>query len=82
MITLNFNTSSFPLTIEEATFIAENLTSVLSDKSPSSPSFNSGMHGHISVMGKKAHSKKHITGKAGSKRRSNPQQSDQVLTDC
>ncbi|MDR6349414.1 hypothetical protein [Pantoea sp. SORGH_AS_0659] len=82
MITLNFNTSSFPLTKDEAAFIAESLTNALSDKPPTSPSFNSGMHGHISVMGKKAHSRKHITGKADSKRRSNPQQSDQGLTDC
>jgi len=82
MITLNFDTRSFPLTIDEATFITESLTSALSNKPPTSPSFNSGMHGHISVMGNKAQSRNHITGKADSKRRSNPQQSDQVLTDC
>lgn len=82
MITLNFNTSSFPLTKDEATFIAESLTSALSNKPPISPSFNSGMHGHISVLGNKAQSRNHITSKADSKRRSNPQQSDQVLTDC
>jgi len=82
MITLNFNTSSFPLTKDEATFIAESLTNALRDKPPTSPSVNSGMHGHISVMGKKARSRNHITGKADSKRRSNPQQSDQGLTDC
>ncbi|MBY4839247.1 hypothetical protein [Pantoea sp. DY-5] len=82
MITLNFNTLSFPLTKDEATFIAGGLTSAISNKPPTSPSFNSGMHGHISVLGKKAQSRNHITGKADSKRRSNPQQSDQVLTDC
>lgn len=82
MITLNFNTLSFPLTKDEATFIAEGLTSVIRNKPPTSPSFNSGMHGHISVLGKKAQSRNHITGKADSTRRSNPQQSDQVLTDC
>jgi len=82
MITLNFNTSSFPLTEDEATFIAESLTNALSDKPSTTSSFNSGMHGHISVMGKKARSRNNITGKADSKRRSNPQQSDQGLTDC
>lgn len=82
MITLNFDTRSFPLTKDEATFIAESLTSALSDKPPTSPSFNSGMHGHISVLGKKTQSRNHITGKSDSERRSNPQQSDQGLTDC
>lgn len=82
MITLNFDTRSFPLTKAEATFIAENLTKALSDKPPTSPSFNSGMHGHISVLSKKAQSRNHIAGKADSERRSNPQQSDQGLTDC
>jgi len=82
MITLNFNTLSFPLTKDEATFIAESLISVVSGKSATSPSFNCGMHGHISILGKIAQVGKLITGKADSERRSNPQQSDQVLTDC
>ena len=82
MITLNFNTSSIPLTKDESAFIAESLTNALSDKPATSTSFNSGMHGNISVLGKKAQAGKLITGKADSKRRSNPQQSDQVLTDC
>ncbi|WP_394661839.1 hypothetical protein [uncultured Pantoea sp.] len=82
MITLNFDIRSFPLTKDEATFIAESLTNALSDKPPTSAAFNSGMHGHISVLSKKAQSRNHITGKADSERRSIPQQSDQVLTDC
>lgn len=82
MITLNFGIHSFPLTKDEATFIAESLTSVASDKPATSPSFNSGMHAHISVLGKKSQAGKLMTGKADSERRSNPQQSDQVLTDC
>lgn len=82
MIALDIGFHLFPLAKDEATFIVGSLTSVVSDKPATSPSFNSGMHGHISVLVKKAQERKLIKGKADSKRRSNPQQSDQVLTDC
>jgi len=82
MITLNFGISSFPLTKDEAAHIAESLISAVSNKPAASPAFNSGMHGHISVLSKKADSSKRSKSRTNSKLRSNPQQSDQVLTDC
>ncbi|MHA6312303.1 hypothetical protein ACX3P5_13785 [Pantoea sp. S-LA4] len=53
MITLNFGTKGFPLTREEAAFVAESLTAALSCRPATAPAFTSGMHGHISVMSKK-----------------------------
>lgn len=82
MITLNFGISSFHLTKDEAAYIAESLISAVSNKPAASPAFNSGMHGHISVLGKKADSAKRRRSRTNSTLRSNPQQSDQVLTDC
>lgn len=54
MITLNFGTKTFPLTREEAAFVAESLTAALSCRPATALAFTSGMHGHISVMSKKA----------------------------
>ena len=82
MITLNFGTRSFPLTKDEASFIAESLTNAFIGKPATSPVFNSGMHGHISILGKNADPAKKKADKVNTKLRSNPQQSDQVLTDC
>lgn len=82
MITLNFGISSFPLTKDEAAYIAQSLINAVSNKPAASPAFNSGMHGHISVLGKKSGSSKQVRSRTNSELRSNPQQSDQVLTDC
>ena len=78
MIKLNFGTRSFPLKEAEAVFIAESLLAAVSGKKTVQPSFNSGTHGNISVLNEKKQPGK------GDKQnfRSNPQQSDHVLTDC
>lgn len=54
MITQNVGTKTCPLTREEAAFVAESLTAAVSGSPVTAPAFTSGMHGHISVMGKKA----------------------------
>ena len=82
MITQNFGTKTFPLTREEAAFVAESLTAAVSGKPATAPAFTSGMHGHISVLSQKAKPGKQSAKKEDGKFRSNPPQSDHVLTDC
>ncbi|AWC74837.1 hypothetical protein CLM65_21510 [Serratia marcescens] len=82
MITLNFGTKTYPLTREEAAFVAESLTAAVSGKPATAPAFTSGMHGHISVLSQKAKPAKQIEKKEDGEFRSNPPQSDHVLTDC
>jgi len=82
MITLNFGTKTFPLTREEAAFVAESLTVALSCRPATAPAFTSRMHGHISVMSKKAKPVMHRAKKQSWIFRSNPPQSDHVLTGC
>lgn len=81
MITLNFGTKTFPLTREEAAFVAESLPAAVSGK-PAAPAFTGGMHGHISVLSKKTKPAKQKVKKEDGKFRSNPPQSDHVLTGC
>lgn len=80
MITLDVSTKTCPLTREEAAFVAESLTAAVSPVI--TPALTSGMHGNISVMSKK----RSLTGSGQRKRtgdfRSNPPQSDHVLTGC
>ena len=84
MITLNFGTKTYPLTREEAAFVAESLTAAVSGKPATAPAFTSGMHGHISVLSQKAKpaSARQNAKKENGEFRSNPPQSDHVLTDC
>lgn len=82
MISLNFGTKTCPLTREEAAFVAENLTAVVSCKPATAPAFTSGMHGHISVMCKKAKPARRRAKKENREFQSNPPQSDHVLTVC
>lgn len=82
MITLNFGTKTFPLTREEAAFVMESLTAAVSGNPATAPAFTSGMHGHISVLSQKVKSAKRSTKKQDGKFRSNPPQSDHVLTGC
>lgn len=82
MITLNFGTKTYPLTREEAAFVAESLTSAIGGKPATAPAFTSGMHGHISVLSQKAKPVKKKEKKENGEFRSNPPQSDHVLTDC
>ena len=82
MITLNFGTKTCPLTREEAAFVSESLTASVSGKPATAPAFNSGMHGHISVLSQKAKSAKQKVKNEDRKFRSNPPQSDHVLTGC
>ncbi|MDU4748239.1 hypothetical protein FHW04_004362 [Pantoea sp. AN62] len=82
MITLNFDTKTYPLTREEAAFVAESLTAAVSGKPATAPAFTSGMHGHISVMSKKEKPARQRAKKENGEFRSNPPQSDHVLTGC
>jgi len=82
MITLNFGTKTFPLTREEAAFVAESLTAALSCRPATALAFTSGMHGHISVMSKKAKPARLRAKNENREFRSNPPQSDHVLTGC
>jgi len=82
MITLNFGTKTFLLTREEAAFVAESLTAPLSDRPATALAFTSGMHGHISVMSKKTKPARPRAKKENREFRSNPTQSDHVLTGC
>jgi len=82
MITLYVGKKTFPLTREEAVFVAESLTAAVSGKPATAPAFTSGMHGHISVMSKKAKPARHRAKKENREFRSNPPQSDHVLTGC
>lgn len=80
MITLNVGTKTCPFTREKAAFVAESLTAAVSPVT--APAFTSGMHGHISVMGKKAKPARQRAKKESGEFRSNPPQSDHVLTGC
>ncbi|WP_313652955.1 hypothetical protein [Pantoea sp.] len=80
MITLNAGTKTCPLTREKAAFVAESLTAAVS--LVTAPAFTSGMHGHIFVMGKKAKPVRQRAKKESGEFRSNPPQSDHVLTGC
>jgi hypothetical protein len=82
MTSLNLGIKTYPLTRGEAAFIAESLTSAVSGKPVTATAFISRMHGHISVMSKKAKPAMHQAKKQSKIFRSNPQQSDQGLTDC
>lgn len=78
MIKLNFGTRSFQLSEGEAVFVAESLLAAVSGKKTVQPSFTSGTHGNISVL-----TEKKQRGNGDKQNfRSNPQQSDHVLTDC
>ena len=82
MITLYVGKKTFPLTREEAAFVAESLTAAVSGKPATVLAFTSGMHGHISVLSQKAKSAKQKVKNEDRKFRSNPPQSDHVLTGC
>lgn len=82
MIALNIGIRSFTLTPDEAAYVAENLLAAAKGKAGVIPAFNSGAHGNICV---RTASQKPNTKSGGEKKetfRSNPQQSDHVLTDC
>lgn len=82
MIMLNFGTKTFPLTREEVAFVAQSLTAALSCRLATALAFTSGMHGHISVISKKAKPARQRVKKENREFRSNPPQSDHVLTGC
>lgn len=82
MIKLNFGTRTYPLSQEEAVYVAESLLSAAGGKTSTLPMFNSGRHGHISVLTEKPESTKRDKGAQSQNFRSNPPQSDHVLTDC
>lgn len=78
MIKLSLGTSGFQLNKAEAVFVAESLLAAISGKKAALPSFTSGTHGQISVL--REMKQPGNTNKMNF--RSNPQQSDHVLTDC
>lgn len=82
MIMLNFGTKTFPLTRGEVAFVAQSLTAPLSCRPATALAFTSGMHDHISVMSKKAKPARLRAKKENREFRSNPPQSDHVLTGC
>lgn len=82
MISLNLGTKTYPLTRKEAAFITESLISVVSGRPVTAPAFISGMHGHISFISKKAKPSTQGANKEDGIIRSNPPQSDHVLTGC
>nr|WP_024966742.1 hypothetical protein [Pantoea sp. IMH] len=82
MIKLNFGTCSYPLSKEEAVYVAESLLSAAGGKAATLPAFNSSRHGHISVFTGKPKPAKGSGSAQGENFRSNPPQSDHVLTDC
>ncbi|KAF6663412.1 hypothetical protein HFD92_16275 [Pantoea sp. EKM101V] len=82
MIRLNIGTKNCPLTREEAAFFAASPTAVVSGKPAPAPIFTGGMHGHISVLSKKTKPARQRVKKESGKFRSNPPQSDHVLTGC
>ncbi|PXW19693.1 hypothetical protein [Pantoea sp. JKS000250] len=82
MITLNFGTKTFPPPREEAAFVAESLTASVSGKPATVSAFTSGMRCHIFMLSQKAKSAKQKVKKEDVKYRSNPPQSDHVLTSC
>lgn len=82
MIRLNVGTHTYPLSQEEAVYVAESLLSAVADKKSTMAAFRSSRHGHISVLTEKAKPTKGSKGEQNEKFRSNPPQSDHVLTDC
>jgi len=82
MIKLNFGTRSYLLSREDAVYVAESLLSATGGKSATLPVFNSTRHGHISVITEKPKPAKGNKGEQSGNFRSNPPQSDHVLTDC
>ncbi|MCI1028217.1 hypothetical protein C1N60_05025 [Pantoea sp. SGAir0184] len=82
MITLHFGTKTFPLTREEDALVAESMTAAVSGKPATALAFTSGMQGHISLLSKKAKPATQGAKKEDGKFRSNPPQSDHVLTGC
>lgn len=82
MIALNIGTRSFSMTSEEAVYVAENLLAAATGKTGVIPAFNSGAHGHICVRTERQKPEGVNGGKEKATFRSNPQQSDHVLTDC
>ena len=82
MITLDVSTRTCPLTHEEATYVAEILTSAVSGKPAAAPAFTGGIHGHISVLSQKTKPAWQKAKKGDGEFRSNPLQSDHVLTGC
>ncbi|BCQ38011.1 hypothetical protein ERHA54_06140 [Erwinia rhapontici] len=82
MITFNIGNRTFPLTPDEAVYVAENLLAAAKGKAGIIPAFSSGAHGHICV---RTASQKSDAKNSGDKKetfRSNPQQPDSLLTDC
>ncbi|WP_342754307.1 hypothetical protein AAGQ96_18670 [Pantoea sp. MBD-2R] len=82
MIKLNLGTRSYPLSQEEAVYVAESLLSAVGGKKATLPAFTSGRHGHISVLTEKPQPANGSESAQSENFRSNPQQSDHVLTDC
>lgn len=82
MIALNIGTRSFSMTSEEAVYVAKNLLAAAAGKTGVIPAFNSGAHGHICVRTERQKPEGVNGGKEKATFRSNPQQSDHVLTDC
>lgn len=82
MIQLNVGTRSYPLSGEEAVYIAESLLSAADGKSSTPPVFSSSRHGHISVFAVQRKPEKDNGTASGENFRSKPPQSDHVLTDC
>jgi hypothetical protein len=82
MTTLDVSTKTCPLTREKGTFVAEILTSAVSGRPAAASAFTGGMHGHISVLSQKAKPAKQKAKKEDGEFRSNPPQSDHVLTGC
>ncbi|WP_067704961.1 hypothetical protein [Erwinia sp. ErVv1] len=82
MIKLNFGSRSYPLSQEEAVYVAESLLSAVGGKKATLPAFTSGRHGHISVLTEQPQPAKGSRGAQSENFRSNPPQSDHVLTDC
>ncbi len=82
MIRLNIGTKTCPLTREEAALVAEILPSAVRGKPAAAPAITGGIHGHISVLNKKTKPARQRVKKESGKFRSNPPQSDHVLTGC
>lgn len=82
MISQNLGIKTSPLTREKAAFVAESLTAAVSGSPVNVAAFTRVMHGHISVMDKKAKPARQRVKKQNGEFRSNPPQSDHVLTGC
>ncbi|WP_262265080.1 hypothetical protein [Pantoea dispersa] len=82
MIRLNVGTKTFSLTREEAAFFAASPTAVVCGKPAPAPTVTSELHSHIFVLSEKAKPARHRAKKENGEFRSNPPQSDHVLTGC